>query len=120
MIIINLLGLLLIGLIVWWFWLYKGPTANLESGEITINVDDGVYEPSHIRVPAGQSTRLNFIRKDPSPCASVVVFEDFDVSEELPLDKPKMVELKPMQPGRYPFTCQMQMYRGELIVEEQS
>jgi plastocyanin domain-containing protein len=50
----------------------------------------------------------------------VVVFEDFDVSEELPLDKPKMVELKPMQPGRYPFTCQMQMYRGELIVEEQS
>jgi len=117
MLIINLLGLLLIALIVWWFWLYKSPTAQLDSGQITINVNDGVYDPAHIRVPAGQPARLGFLRKDPSPCASVVVFKDFDISEELPLNQIKEVALQPMQPGRYSFTCQMQMYRGELIVE---
>ncbi|GGB92499.1 copper-binding protein [Marinobacterium zhoushanense] len=117
MLLINLLGLLLIALIVWWFWLHKGESTQIDSGEITINVNDGVYDPAHIRVPAGQPATLRFLRKDPSPCASVVVFSDFDISQELPLNKTKDVRLQPMQPGRYPFTCQMQMYRGELIVE---
>ncbi len=117
MIVINVLGLLLIALIVWWFWLYREPATALEVGEVTIAVQDGVYDPAHIRVQAGQAAQLNFLRKDPSPCASVVVFKDFDISEELPLNKTRTVSLPPMQPGRYPFTCQMQMYRGELIVE---
>jgi plastocyanin domain-containing protein len=117
MIVINVLGLLLIALIVWWFWLYRESATALESGEITIEVQDGVYAPAHIRIKAGQPVHLNFLRKDPSPCASVVVFKDFDISEELPLNKSRKVELPPMQPGHYPFTCQMQMYRGEVIVE---
>ncbi|GAA0792051.1 cupredoxin domain-containing protein [Marinobacterium sediminicola] len=118
MMVINILGVLLIALIVWWFWLYREPAAAMEAGEVTIEVKDGIYSPAHIRLKAGQSLSLKFIRRDPSPCASVVVFEDFDVSEELPLNKARKVELPPMQPGRYPFTCQMQMYKGELIVEK--
>lgn len=117
MLLINPLGLVLIALIVWWFWLYKGPTTQLDAGQVTINVHDGVYDPAHIRIPAGQPARLSFVRQDPSPCASVVVFKDFDISAELPLNQPREVALQPMSPGRYAFTCQMQMYRGELIVE---
>lgn len=117
MIVINLLGLLLIALIVWWFWLYREPVTALESGEIIIEVQDGVYAPAHIRVKAGKPVELNFLRKDPSPCASVVVFKDFDISEELPLNKRCQVSLPPLRPGHYSFTCQMQMYRGEVIVE---
>ncbi|GAA0691191.1 cupredoxin domain-containing protein [Marinobacterium maritimum] len=117
MMVINLLGLLLIALIVWWFWLYRESAAEMDVGEITIEVQDGIYAPAHIRIPAGQPAKLNFLRKDPSPCASVVVFKDFDISEELPLNKTRQVELPPMKPGHYPFTCQMQMYRGEVIVE---
>ncbi|MBR9883605.1 MAG: cupredoxin domain-containing protein [Oceanospirillales bacterium] len=117
MLTINLLGVLLIALIVWWFWLYKGNTTQLDSGKVTIRVMDGVYDPANIRIPSGQPVRITFIRKDPSPCASVVVFSDFDISEELPLNRSKEVVLQPMKPGHYPFTCQMQMYRGELIVE---
>lgn len=117
MVVINLLGLLLIALIVWWFWLYREPATALAAGEITIEVQDGVYAPAHIRIQAGQRAQLNFLRKDPSPCASVVVFKDFGISEELPLNKTWTVALPPLQPGRYPFTCQMQMYRGEVIVE---
>lgn len=117
MLIINLLGLLLIGLIIWWFWIYQGPTSQLDEGRISISVKDGVYDPAHIRLKAGQPAQLSFVRKDPSPCASVVVFQDFDISEELPLNQAKEVSLEPMKPGHYAFTCQMQMYRGELIVE---
>ena len=39
MIIINLLGLLLIGLIVWWFWLYKAKEVTADEGVISIKVE---------------------------------------------------------------------------------
>ncbi len=116
MIIINLLGLLLIGLIVWWFWLYKAQAVTADEGVISIKVENGTYEPSRIRIQAGKPTTLRFLRKDASPCAATVVFADFDISEELSLNKNKDVFLPPCESGEYSFTCQMQMYRGTLIV----
>lgn len=83
---------------------------------ITITVENGPYEPSRIRLQAGKAATLRFVRKDASPCAATVVFADFDISEELPLDKSKDVILPAKEPGEYSFTCQMQMYRGKLIV----
>ena len=118
MMIINLLGLLLIALIVWWFWFYKPKAVSAKKDTVTIIVDNGIYEPSRIRLAAGQNTTLRFYRKDASPCAATVVFADFDISEELPLNKPKDISLPPLASGEYPFTCQMQMYRGALIVNE--
>lgn len=118
MMIINLLGLLLIALIVWWFWLYKPQAVLANKNTVTVVVDNGTYEPSRIRLLAGQNTTLRFLRKDASPCAATVVFADFDISEELPLNKPKDISLPPLASGEYPFTCQMQMYRGALIVNE--
>lgn len=116
MIMINLLGLLLIALIVWWFWLYKPQAVLADQNTVTITVDNGTYEPSRVRLEAGQETTLRFLRKDASPCAATVVFPDFDISEELPLNKPKDIRLPSLASGEYPFTCQMQMYRGALIV----
>ncbi|MAK42650.1 MULTISPECIES: cupredoxin domain-containing protein [unclassified Spongiibacter] len=118
MMIINLLGILLIALIVWWFWLYKPQAVSADKNTVTIVVDNGTYEPSRIRLVAGQDTTLRFLRKDASPCAATVVFADFDISEELPLNKSKDISLPPLASGEYPFTCQMQMYRGVLIVKE--
>jgi plastocyanin domain-containing protein len=40
MILINIAGLVLIGLIVWWFWLYK-PVASVASAKQTIKEADG-------------------------------------------------------------------------------
>jgi len=117
--LINLLGLVLIGAIVWWFWLYKPrEQASTEGGAVTIVVDNGVYQPAHIRLPANQPATLRFIRKDASPCAATVVFADLDISEELPLNKLKEVVLPPQPAGHYAFTCQMQMYRGELTMTD--
>ena len=118
MMIINLIGLLLIALIIWWFWLYKPQKAVDSSDEnITIVVNEGVYQPSRIKVAADKKTTLQFLRKDGSPCAATVVFPNIELSEELPLDVNKSVELPPMALGEYPFHCPMKMYSGTLVVE---
>ena len=118
MMIVNLIGLLLIVLIVWWFWIYKPKAVSGGANTMTAIVDNGVYMPSRIQLAVGQSTTLRFLRKDASPCAATVIFADLDISEELPLNKPKDIRLPPLKSGAYAFTCQMQMYRGELIVNE--
>lgn len=80
-------------------------------------VEDGIYQPSRLKLPAEQPTTIQFLRKDASPCAGLVLFADFDISEELPLNKYKSINLPAMLPGEYSFNCQMQMYRGTLLVE---
>ncbi len=116
-IIVNLSGLVLIGLIIWWF-LIKKPQATTISGDtIEIKVHDGIYSPAVINVKAGQTLHLKFLRQDKSPCSSVVVFKDLDICAELPVDKIHQIDVKIDKPGEYEFTCQMGMYRGRLIVE---
>lgn len=114
---INLAGILLIALIVWWFWLSKPKIARASSQSIEITVDNGVYTPSRIEVPVGQEVTLVFVRKDPSPCAEQVVFRDFNLSYTLPINSKTAIKLTPSQTGEFEFTCQMQMYRGSLVVK---
>ncbi|TVZ37452.1 Cupredoxin-like domain-containing protein [Alteromonadaceae bacterium 2753L.S.0a.02] len=118
MLLVNVLGLGLIVWIVWWFWLYKTPPVSTEISDLVITVADGIYQPASLRVPANQAQTLTFIRKDASPCAETVVFPEFDLSETLSLEKAVAVRLPPMKAGHYAFHCQMQMYKGELTVEE--
>lgn len=116
MLLINILGLALIALIAWWFWLYIPGAVGVSEKGAVVTVDNGTYSPSRLKVPAGQPVSLTFLRKDASPCAATVIFPDLEISEELPLNKPMSIVLPAMQPGEYPFSCQMQMYRGTLIV----
>ncbi|PSB22764.1 hypothetical protein C7B61_00675 [filamentous cyanobacterium CCP1] len=114
-------GLGLIGLELWWFLLSKPKSrkASTQGGiqEITVTVDGG-YEPSQIVVQAGQPVRLNFDRKDPSSCLEEVRFPDFRIAQELPLNQVTAIEFTPDKPGKYEFTCGMNMFRG--VVEVQS
>ncbi len=121
--IINIIGLLLIAGIIWWFWLYKpsNDTENYtsaDSGAITVLVENGVYQPALIKIPVNQASTLRFIRKDKTPCAETVVFDGLDISAELPVDKPVDIVLTPQNSGTFGFTCQMKMYKGQLLVEE--
>ena len=118
-ILINLLGLGLIGLIIWWFWLSESrPAKAATHTELTVLVDGGVYAPDRIEVPAGQPLRLSFVRKDASPCAAQVLFTDLDLSFDLALDQATEVRLPALAPGDHAFTCQMGMYRGLLKVAQ--
>lgn len=118
--IINFLGIFLIIFIIAWFWLatfIKTKSAKTSSGIIDIVVDNGVYTPSLVKVSNGEKIQLRFYRKDPSPCAEWVMFQKLDRGEQLPINKPHLIELKNIKPGEYDFTCQMNMYQGKLIVE---
>ena len=114
--LVNTVGLFLIGLIVRWFLLSRPRARHVSgAGPIEIIVDNGVYTPARIEVPAGQPVTLRFVRKDPSPCAEKALFDGLGISADLLLGKPKDVTVTLPRPGEYEFTCQMRMYRGTLV-----
>ena len=114
---INLVGVALIALIVWWFWMYKSSGVGMQDGAIEVLVREGVYQPSNIKVPANEESTITFIRTDASPCSETLQIPDLDINATLGLNKRVNVTIPASKPGRYAFHCQMKMYVGELIIE---
>jgi plastocyanin domain-containing protein len=117
MLFINLAGIALIALIVWWFWLYKTKKVEVSDTDMVITVENGIYSPSHIKVPAGSASEIKFMRKDQSPCSEMLLIPDIQLSEALPINKLKTIHLPALSAGEYAFHCQMKMYRGQITVE---
>ena len=120
-ILVNLVGLGLIGFIVWFFWLVKtkGVRAALTSGgyqEQMILVKGG-YTPDVIVVERGKPVRLNFVRQESASCSEMVLLPAFNKSATLPEGEMVPVEFLPKEPGEYEFQCQMGMLRGKIIAE---
>ena len=118
---VTLGGLAAIGFVVWFFWLQRtaGTRATLTSSgyqEATILVQGG-YTPDTVVVERGPPVRLLFRREESSACSEQVVLGDFGKSARLPQGRTVAIELLPTEAGSYPFTCQMSMLRGTLIVE---
>ena len=120
-IVVDVVGLALIGSIVWFFWLVKtkGVRVPLTSGgyqEQMILVKGG-YTPDVIVVERGKPVRLNFVRQESASCSEMVLFPAFNKSASLPEGETVPVEFLPKDAGEYEFQCQMGMLRGKLIVE---
>lgn len=77
----------------------------------------GGYEPAEIHVSEGVPVRLVFRREEDAPCSERVVFPDLGISVGLPAFRDTVVELPASAPGTHPFTCEMEMLRGRLIVD---
>ncbi|MCZ4338471.1 cupredoxin domain-containing protein [Shewanella colwelliana] len=117
MLFINIFCVAFIGLIIWWFWLYKPVVATSVDDNQAIVVKDGVYTPARVKVKAQQATTLTFLRHDQSGCSASLLIPDLEISQELALGSATLINLPPLAKGVYPFHCQMQMYKGALIVE---
>ena len=76
----------------------------------------GGYQPASIVAEAGRTLRLNFTRRESTPCGEEVVLPEFGRRAHLPIDKTVQVEVTPPGPGEYEFTCGMNMYKGKIIV----
>jgi plastocyanin domain-containing protein len=118
---VNLVGLALIGFIVWFFWMVKakGTKAAFTSAgyqEQMVLVQGG-YTPDVIVVERGKPVRLNFVRQESASCSEMVLLPAFNKSAKLPEGEAVPVEFLPTEPGEYEFACQMGMFRGRLIVE---
>lgn len=115
--LINLLCIALIGFIIWWFWLYKPTKDSSVDASTLILVKDGVYTPARIKISANRPTEITFLRQDKSGCSATVLLPYLEISQDLALDKTTTIALPALEKGEYPFHCQMQMYKGVLIVE---
>ena len=120
-IIVTLIGLSVIAWIVWYFWLWRGESVAATAGagglqEIDVTVKGG-YQPASIVVKAGRPVRLNFTRRESTPCGEEVVLPGFGKRAHLAEDKTVAVVVTPPEPGEYEFTCGMNMYKGKLIAE---
>jgi plastocyanin domain-containing protein len=101
---------------IYWFFLVKKNKEVQASDSIDIIVEGG-YSPEVISIPKGKTTKLNFIRKDPSSCLEDVVLGDFKIRRNLPLNQKIVVELSPQKSGEFTYSCGMGMYHGKIIVK---
>ena len=119
-IIVTLVGFGVIAWIVWYFWLWRSESVAGVAGAggalvVDVSVKGG-YQPASILAEAGRPLRLNFTRRESSPCGEEVVLPDFGKRAHLPEGRTVAVEVTPDAPGEYEFTCGMNMYRGRIIV----
>ena len=83
----------------------------------TVKITTRGYEPYVLRFRRGIRTRITFVRTTDATCANEVVFPEFGIRRELPLNQPVVVTLTPTKKGEFSFTCGMNMMRGKLIVQ---
>ena len=100
-----------------WFFLGKRDKEVMVSDSFVDIVVEGGYTPEMISIPKGKTTKVNFIRKDPTSCLEEVVLGDFKVRKYLPLNEKVTVELTPQQTGEFTYSCGMNMYHGKIIVK---
>ena len=113
-------GAALLGAIYWWFFLAgrkaTAATVRGDTQEIIVLVSGG-YDPSTIKVHAGQAVRLLFDRRETNPCSEEIVIPAFGVRKFLPANERTAVEFTPATPGTYDFSCGMGMLHGRVVVE---
>ena len=81
-----------------------------------INITRMGYEPASIKLKRGVPARITFVRTTDDTCATEVVFPDYGINRQLPLDQAVTVSLTP-RAGEFAFTCGMNMHRGKMIVQ---
>ena len=74
------------------------------------------YDPASIRLKRGVPAKVTFLRVSESTCATEVLFADYGIRRELPLNQAVTVSFTPRKAGEFAFTCGMNMHRGKLII----
>lgn len=100
----------------YWFFLMKKEEVISVTDSVDIIVEGG-YTPNTIQIPKGKTTKISFLRKDPSSCLEEVVLGDFKIRKFLPLNQKVTVQVTPQREGEYGFACGMNMFHGKIIVE---
>ncbi len=119
LVVISAAGL--IGFIIWWFFgKHKqdeaAATMSANQQEVSVVVSGG-YTPSTVVLRQGVPARIVFDRKDPSGCFSHVVFPDFGINEELPVNERHAIVIDTSKPGEYQYACGMNMFHGKVVVK---
>ncbi len=109
---------------------FSAPTAAASASGTNIVMDgntqvikmavDGGYQPSQFTLKAGLPTRWEIDGTKAVGCTSVLISRQLGIQKQL-ASGPNTVEFTaPTQPGTYPFSCSMGMYRGQITVVSNS
>ena len=83
----------------------------------SVKITEQGFEPYTLTVRRGVRVRITFLRTTDNTCAKEVVFPDFGIKRDLPLNQAVVITLMPNKKGEFRFTCGMNMMNGRLIVQ---
>jgi sulfite exporter TauE/SafE len=94
------------------------PTALVQDGvqQVLIAVSNHGYNPSYVKVKAGQPVQLTLATKETYSCAVAFRFPEFGISTFLNANDTQSFTFTPIKPGKYTYTCSMGMYTGVMEV----
>jgi plastocyanin domain-containing protein len=94
------------------------PAVTAADGTVTLTVTESGFEPTPVKVKAGQPLTLVVTRKTDATCATEIVVKDYGIHEKLPLGTPVTIRFTPEKTGELKYGCAMdQMVSGVLLVE---
>ena len=80
---------------------------------IDVRAVEAYFDPNNVITDAGAPTELTFLGR--SPCVSRITFTTLGIRAELSAQR-KVVKLPALKRGSYPFSCQMAMAWGRVLV----
>ena len=92
----------------------KKATGDSQSAKVTVNAQG--FQPGSLNLKADVPAKITFLRTTDNTCATSVIFPDYKIQKDLPLNQPVVVELTPKK-GTFGFACGMQMVQGKLVVQ---
>ncbi len=86
--------------------------------EYKMQVTEKGYEPSTLKVKAGEPVTLKITRKTNATCAREITVPSQKLKVDLPLDKEVTVKVAALQKGEIKFGCAMDMMIGGVMIAE--
>jgi plastocyanin domain-containing protein len=93
------------------------PPVLAKDNTVALTVTAKGFEPTPVRVKAGQPVKLIITRKSEDTCATEIVLKDYNIQQTLPLGEPVTVAFTPTKTGEVKYACGMGMISGVLLVE---
>lgn len=120
-IIILNIAIILIGTIIWWFFISRktdATSAIIKDGHqhVTVTVSGG-YSPETVVFERDVPATLIFHRKDTSNCLEEVVLSDFGIKEKLPIGEDFPIEINTEKAGEFQYSCGMHMFFGKVVIK---
>lgn len=84
---------------------------------VEVKVTDKGFEPNMIEAKKGETVSLRLTRSTSSECLKAMAIPSLNITKDLPLNTPVIVNVKADKEGKIVFQCWMAMFKGEIDVK---
>jgi plastocyanin domain-containing protein len=84
---------------------------------VEVKVTDKGFEPNVIEAKKGETVSLKLTRTTSSECLKAMAIPSLNITKDLPMNQPVIVNVKADQEGKIVFQCWMAMFKGEIDVK---